>query len=678
VRGETHESNRPRQRDDACAILIALILLLAGLAASITPATAAEPEPRAIIIFDGSGSMWGRMGKQTKFDIARSELTAILPSYSKQIAMGLIAYGHRRKGDCNDIQILAAPAIGHARDLVDSIKSISPRGKTPIASSLESAATLLADKSTGHIIVLTDGIENCRTDLCETVGAIREASPGLTINVIGLGLRTRDIARIQCISTRGGGRLVVANSAGSLRTGLLDILDDIASGVSFAPKPEVTAQSPAIPPKVVLGPPRLQLRALHAASGPLIDAPVVWRVTPLETGASQAIFSREANGPDVVVPIGRYRVEARLGSATATREITVTGRGDRSIHLPLDVARLDIRMPSALTRGETITMLQTTSKGGRTVPPKLITRTSQSGERFYLPPGDYSIRRDTNATSETQTISLQAGDTSAVSFTLELATILVKARLTSDKSQLVPNVVYTVDRQTGSGVEAWSEIARSAAPAPAFTVPAGTYRVTAHTGLDAGLAKTEEIIEVQPGKTATVVLDLHAGIVLLNAVDLSGAGLPEPVRYRMTMIRSTTAPTSNPITTARSGAALTVPAGSYRIDAYAGESNLKATTEVVINAGVTERVDLAFNPARIKLSIAAPEGSSALRTTAWDILKATAHDNDEPVWSGVARAPEIALAPGRYVVIATRDGRNQRQEITLAPGQSRTVTLPVP
>ena len=61
---------------------------------------------RVFLVLDGSGSMWGRVGEQTKMQVARDTVRTILKDWRPQDRLGLIAYGHRRKNDCSDIEVI--------------------------------------------------------------------------------------------------------------------------------------------------------------------------------------------------------------------------------------------------------------------------------------------------------------------------------------------------------------------------------------------------------------------------------------------------------------------------------------------------------------------------------------------------------------------------------------------
>ena len=66
----------------------------------------AKDNPQAMIVFDASGSMWGQISGTPKIVIAKEVLSNVVAEWDENIHLGLIAYGHRKKGDCNDIETL--------------------------------------------------------------------------------------------------------------------------------------------------------------------------------------------------------------------------------------------------------------------------------------------------------------------------------------------------------------------------------------------------------------------------------------------------------------------------------------------------------------------------------------------------------------------------------------------
>ena len=83
----------------------------------------------AIIVFDGSGSMWGQINGKTKIEIAREVMGTLVNDWNKEVELGLIAYGHRKKGQCNDIEVLQPVSTIDSDKILGMINKIKPKGK---------------------------------------------------------------------------------------------------------------------------------------------------------------------------------------------------------------------------------------------------------------------------------------------------------------------------------------------------------------------------------------------------------------------------------------------------------------------------------------------------------------------------------------------------------------------
>src|SRR5690606_20585915 len=139
------------------AIVVALLAAFGG-------AQAAE---RAIIILDGSGSMWAQIDGKARISIARETLDDVLGAVPDDLELGFMSYGHRREGDCGDIELMVEPDAGTAEDISDAARTITPLGKTPLSEAVRLAAedlSYLEEKAT--VILITDGIESCEADPC--------------------------------------------------------------------------------------------------------------------------------------------------------------------------------------------------------------------------------------------------------------------------------------------------------------------------------------------------------------------------------------------------------------------------------------------------------------------------------------------------------------------------------
>ena len=124
-----------RVRLPAVSAAIAVLSLIASAPAS----AQAQPE-RAMIVLDASGSMWGQIDGAAKIAIARRVLADVLAASPGDLELGLMAYGHREKGKCDDIEVLRQPGPDAAAEIAGLAEDIKPKGKTPLSAAVGQAA----------------------------------------------------------------------------------------------------------------------------------------------------------------------------------------------------------------------------------------------------------------------------------------------------------------------------------------------------------------------------------------------------------------------------------------------------------------------------------------------------------------------------------------------------------
>jgi len=181
-------------------------------------APAAGATEKAIIVFDASGSMWGEMGGRTKIEIARETMAKILADWNPDTLLGITAYGHRRKGDCGDIEPVVPLGKVDAAKAMSVINALNPKGMTPISAALRQAAEELGytkDKAT--IILVSDGEETCNADPCEVASELEKAGIDFTVHVIGFGIKDEEQKQLTCVAQNTGGNFYRANDAASLK-----------------------------------------------------------------------------------------------------------------------------------------------------------------------------------------------------------------------------------------------------------------------------------------------------------------------------------------------------------------------------------------------------------------------------------------------------------------------------
>ena len=198
---------------------------LVGLVA-LTGSVAAQDEGGTVIVLDGSGSMWGQIDGTPKIEIARDAIDRMLTDWPTGRQLGLMAYGHRRESDCDDIETLM-PLGPLDRDVVEAaLNEITPRGKTPVGASVRAAAETTGKN--GSVVVVTDGLENCGADLCALGEDLAVSDAGVTAHLIGFDVEDAD-GQLACLAEATGGRYISASDASSL-TGALQQVSE--------PKPE--------------------------------------------------------------------------------------------------------------------------------------------------------------------------------------------------------------------------------------------------------------------------------------------------------------------------------------------------------------------------------------------------------------------------------------------------------
>jgi Ca-activated chloride channel family protein len=195
---------------------------------------AQTPVPSPIMfIYDASGSMWGEMDGKTKKEIAAEVLSNTIGDLTENQAIGLIAYGHRKKGDCQDVEFLSDLNNTSKAQITEAISAIKPLGKTPLAYSATLAFnSLKKTKTNATIILITDGIESCDGDLCAVVMDAKKEGLTFKLHIVGFGLEDGDAEALKCAAANGDGNYYDARNANDLK----DVLTEVTAKTIDEPK----------------------------------------------------------------------------------------------------------------------------------------------------------------------------------------------------------------------------------------------------------------------------------------------------------------------------------------------------------------------------------------------------------------------------------------------------------
>ena len=192
----------------------------------------------SMLVLDASGSMWGQIQGRAKIEIAREAVGTMLKTWPRNQQLGLMAYGHRSKGNCADIEVLKMPATVDAAAMQQAVNALQPKGMTPISASVRMAAEQLKfSERKATVILVSDGEETCHADPCALGAELEKLGVDFTAHVVGFDLpEGKARAQLQCLAKTTGGMYVEARDAAELNKALGQ-LAQAAPAAPAAPKP---------------------------------------------------------------------------------------------------------------------------------------------------------------------------------------------------------------------------------------------------------------------------------------------------------------------------------------------------------------------------------------------------------------------------------------------------------
>jgi Mg-chelatase subunit ChlD len=177
-----------------------------------------ESPETILVIFDTSSSMDEPFEGSTRLAAGKSVLTSFLASVPQGVGIGLRIFG-----SCNRSSLVFPVQPLDVVQMQASIAGIRASGATPLALSLDLAATDLAGVADAKaILLITDGQESCGGDPVRSAEAVLAAISGLRIHVVGFEIKGDAATRQQLIriAEAGGGLYVDVASSGELASAL--------------------------------------------------------------------------------------------------------------------------------------------------------------------------------------------------------------------------------------------------------------------------------------------------------------------------------------------------------------------------------------------------------------------------------------------------------------------------
>jgi len=180
-----------------------------------------------LFILDFSNSMSEYLEGKSKADMMVETVRELLPSINPDTRVGLRIYGHKMgftPFEACRASSLMVPISKINPGLINGTLSKShPKGMTPITFSLKQAIKYDFAGVTGkkHIILLTDGGENCDESPCKFIMELVKTRKDVLIDVIAFNIDDEDdIDQLKCTSLVTSGKFYTANTAAELANSL--------------------------------------------------------------------------------------------------------------------------------------------------------------------------------------------------------------------------------------------------------------------------------------------------------------------------------------------------------------------------------------------------------------------------------------------------------------------------
>ncbi|SEP98067.1 Ca-activated chloride channel family protein [Devosia sp. YR412] len=306
------------------------------------PAVAAE---RAIIVLDGSGSMWAQIDGKARITIARETLHEVLATLPDDLELGFMTYGHREKGNCDDIEMLVEPALGTADAITAAADAINPKGMTPISDAVRLAAEdLQFTEQKATVILITDGLETCEVDPCALASDLESRGIDFTTHVLGFGLSDEEGQQVACLAENTGGRYLSAEDGDALVSALTTTVAQVVQAEpepAPEPEPEPVAEFNFTP------------TASLSEGGPDIEdggpLNLTWQWYEVKADGSKGEWigtDYYARFKGTLEP-GDYIISAEYGNAAVEQPVTIVAGEVAATHFVLNAAMLKLHpLPS--------------------------------------------------------------------------------------------------------------------------------------------------------------------------------------------------------------------------------------------------------------------------------------------------------------------------------------------
>ena len=456
-------------------------------------------EGKSIIVLDASGSMWGQIDGRPKLEIAREALGSVLSGLDPATEIGLMAYGHREKGSCQDIELVVPPAAGTAQAITDAANTMKFLGKTPLTEAVRRAASeLRSTEEKATVILITDGIETCEADPCALGAELEASGVDFTAHVVGFGLTAEEGVTVACLAENTGGKYIEAKDASSL----VEALKTTVAVVEPEPVPEPEPQPAAIEDNVD---PILHL----AEGGPEPEADILddayfefFAIAADGTVAAETSTTIYGAGKGALAP-GKYQLRTTLDEAVVTQAVEIgpdTALSQPLVVMDAGLLKLTLRpSPGADPDPDAFWEMRG---------PDDVSDSGYEKASRVFPSGEYGFNATLGAASVSQSVVIEPGKVTTLDLVIGVGLAVVEATYAEgvkveggDHFVEIFGAAKDIDGNRKSVGYTYGAGAK-------FDLPAGDYVAV----VTLGAAKAEVPFTVKVGERTEITAPLNAGV----------------------------------------------------------------------------------------------------------------------------------------------------------------------
>ena len=194
-----------------------------------------------LIIFDYSKSMNNSIGYTKRFFLATDAIISVITTIDDNTKIGLRLFGIDNSSDfafqnkqlsdeekrCLSSKLVLPIAKNNTRNIINKFSEYTPFGASPIGYSLRQAVKndFTPAVQLKHIILVTDGTENCGDDPCKFIRNLMQTRNDIKIDIIGVSINKNAYSELSCIAGYTNGKLYNANNPDELKINLKNALE---------------------------------------------------------------------------------------------------------------------------------------------------------------------------------------------------------------------------------------------------------------------------------------------------------------------------------------------------------------------------------------------------------------------------------------------------------------------